>query len=291
MKWATFRGKPVHKLRKAKSQREAEEYLNQINLIISKTAEHDPATVFGAIKHAEEGRELSPPDSVNLLAEEYRKLHNSYVSLKRTHDRLESDCVQKDRYIAGVDRLHAGELATERSKSERLLKEAKDGYNSDIAMLEQRMKEIEASSENRMALQKNQHDAQIASLKRSHKHREEQLKKDIQSRNRALVARDPFKPINDDEIKAEFSQLVVDVEEWARVEWEFNNSPWTEEVQRELSDAPKRLKKHILLDTIWGVLHDYIFCSPFRMLGQEGETLERHWSEAFPGGTYWTMCL
>jgi hypothetical protein len=44
------------------------------------------------------------------------------------------------------------------------------------------------------------------------------------------------------------------------------------------------LKKLILGDAIWTTLFQLIFCSPFRILGKEGEHLEADWNGSFPSG-------
>ncbi|ERF69672.1 hypothetical protein EPUS_03664 [Endocarpon pusillum Z07020] len=118
-------------------------------------------------------------------------------------------------------------------------------------------------------------------LKQAHDQEQERLQKCIQSRNKALIARDNFSPITDGELKSMFSDLVGEVDALARLKWTLNESPWTNNLQGQLSDNPKRLQKQILQDTIWNALFENVFCSPFRVFRNEGTVLEFQWNKAF----------
>ncbi|KAH7073281.1 hypothetical protein FB567DRAFT_611511 [Paraphoma chrysanthemicola] len=125
-------------------------------------------------------------------------------------------------------------------------------------------------------------------LERQHREQQEQwrdeqnkLKKEIRSRNNALVKRETFNHLSDGEITAIFGELTNEINTLARLKWTRNGSPWTEELQKRMSDTPKRLQRQILQDTIWTSLFVNIFSSPFRMLGNEGSRLEVQWSKDF----------
>lgn len=110
---------------------------------------------------------------------------------------------------------------------------------------------------------------------------EDSLKKDIHSRNKALVSRETFAGVTDTDLKNMFTELAYQIDALARMRWSFNRSAWTDELQSHMSDAPKRLRKLILRDTIWNLLFENLFYSPFRMLGDEGERLETQWAKDF----------
>jgi hypothetical protein len=67
------------------------------------------------------------------------------------------------------------------------------------------------------------------------------LRRDIRSRNTALVTRDTVAQLTDGELKATFSGLKREVDVLARLNWTSNRSEWTPEKQRQVSDTPKRL--------------------------------------------------
>lgn len=131
---------------------------------------------------------------------------------------------------------------------------------------------------------KEQFEVHESKLKQEHDQQRELLRRSIQSRNRALIARENFSPITDGELKSMFSDLVRKVDALARLKWTLNRSPWTDELQSRMSDTPKRLQKQILQDTIWNVLFQNVFCSPFRVFGEEGRVLESQWNKVFGKG-------
>ncbi len=118
-------------------------------------------------------------------------------------------------------------------------------------------------------------------LTKAHAQETDRLKRDIQSRNKAFISRDTFVPVTDGGLKSAFFDIVREVDTISRLKWAFNNSPWTDTFQSQITDNPKRLQKQILQDTIWGVFFECIFCSPFRIFGEEGLVLETQWNEAF----------
>lgn len=50
--------------------------------------------------------------------------------------------------------------------------------------------------------------------------------------------------------------------------------------------SERALKKAIVQDVIWSTLFRWIFCSPFRMFGEEGKKLEAEWNDACGKGAY-----
>jgi DNA repair exonuclease SbcCD ATPase subunit len=68
------------------------------------------------------------------------------------------------------------------------------------------------------------------------------------------------------------------VEALAGIDWKSNRSFWPETALLKLNKTnEKRLKRRILGDLIWNLLFQHIFCSPFRVFGEEGQDLEANW--------------
>ncbi|KAF2117306.1 hypothetical protein BDV96DRAFT_23889 [Lophiotrema nucula] len=264
--WRWARNKPKHKLKKAKSDKEAQEYLNQIAGIVSNILELGHDDGFGSLRVGERSMRTTPAEGVYLLGKEYKRLYADNRNLDNRLRSLEQEHMRTKRLLDEADERHSTALAIEQSSHESKLNETTENYDNIIHS------------------QKLQYENTIAQLRRNHQQKVDRLTKDVQSRNKALVARDTFVPISDADIKSETSQLVVAVEEWARTKWEFNHSPWTDEVQRKITKIPRRLQKQILMDSIWTIFHEYIFCSPFRVLGKEGDRLEKQWNDVFGRG-------
>jgi len=118
----------------------------------------------------------------------------------------------------------------------------------------------------------------VEQVEMAHVEERKRLRKDVDAYSVALLARDQFTPKPDNEIKARFLDLVQDVDALARLEWKANQKEWTNQVLQSLSPNQRPLKKQILQDTIWVILHESIFCSPFRVFGEEGQALETQWN-------------
>jgi len=125
-----------------------------------------------------------------------------------------------------------------------------------------------------------------ARLLSDHAEQQARLKRDIEALNGALVKREHFKPLSDNDLKSLFSGLAIDIDHVARLTWKYNQTDWTDELLGQVAKNPRRVKKNILQESLWSVLYDNIFCSPFRVLGEEGRSLETDWNKAFGRGRY-----
>jgi len=131
---------------------------------------------------------------------------------------------------------------------------------------------------------KSEFEKKKAQLEAAHAAETKHLRKDIEAYTKALLARDEFKPMPDTEIKARFQDLAEEVDTLARLEWKPNQKEWTNQALRGLSGNDRLLKKQILQDSVWVILHETIFCSPFRVFGEEGRSLESQWNDVYGKG-------
>jgi len=112
------------------------------------------------------------------------------------------------------------------------------------------------------------------------------LRKDVEYLNGELLARDPYTPLTDHELKSPFQALGVEIDALSRVKWKPDQKEWPNDLLGKLSDNQRKLKKQLVQDTVWTILFERIFCSPFRLFGEEGQSLELQWSKAYNEGTY-----
>lgn len=241
---------------------------------------------------------LSASQNVQLIADELRKCNQESTRVKRENSQLNQDLKKAKNdhldYIQVLQGTHASEqeaLQKEHKaethrlnmyywKMEQDFKSKIDGMVTESAGREERFK-------TEMQRLRKSHEDGISKLRRAHTQQLDYLKKDIQSRNKALIERETAQGveyISDRELKAKLSELNREVDALARTPWAFNHSDWTEEAMNQMSISPKRLRKLILQDTMWSTFYEHIFCSPFRVLGEEGRRLEEQWSAAFPPG-------
>ena len=249
-------------------------------------------------------------DTVTRLRQSYEEANHGISkqredldnALKASHHAQEQLHQSHRRNVEDIQKQNATREADLRAKyeiSERQMKEEHDSAVNHLGCvvdslekdLEKRKKEFELETmqlkqshkikQDKLKDNFNMYESQ---LKQTHKQQQERLQKDIQSRNKALIAREIYSPITDGELKSLFSSLVREVDSLARLKWTINQSPWPDEELSKISDTPKRLQKQIMKETIWDILYEQVFCSPFRVFGTEGSVLESEWNKAFGGG-------
>ncbi len=257
--------------------------------------EEEKVTLEGTIQASQEESQTQKAEWRN-REDPYR---NEISRLKDTQERLRQDCEEK---IWKIEIQHADRetaLGARYKEEERRMREE---HESAVRELEDVIKSLHTHADKRehdfnlekMQLEeahrvkqdelKEHFKAHESQLKQAHKQQQERLQKDIQSRNKALIARENYSPITDGELKSMFSGLVREVDALARLKWTSNRSPWSDELLSRISDTTKRLQKQILKDTIWDILFEHVFCSPFRVFGKEGSVLESQWNKAFGKG-------
>lgn len=177
----------------------------------------------------------------------------------------------KDRYTKRVGEANAA-LITER--------ESLAAQQRQI----ERQQQIESSLNQKLADMESEFKAKTSRLKQEFAVQHDRLRGDIESLNGALLTRDRFIPIGDHELESRFLDLAEEIDQLARFEWHFEQSDWTGHLLSRFSKNPKRLKKELLQDSLWMILYEGIFCSPFRVFGEEGRNLEAQWNDAFGKG-------
>jgi hypothetical protein len=238
-------------------------------------------------------QELSLAQSIRILGCEW---YNAFECNQENHMRiqsLETDRRAQDRALQAWGDRYRDDM--ERASEDYLRKThgLSDKHRWEIEKMTATITELEQSSESqrldfqaRMAKMEQDHREKEALLNEQHNTLQNSLRKDIRSRNKALVARDNAMHLTDGQLKSQFSDLVREVDTLARLEWNRNRSDWTTEMQSQVSETPKRLQRQILQDTIWEILSKEIFSSPFRALGEEGRVLELQWTKDFGTGMH-----
>jgi chromosome segregation ATPase len=112
------------------------------------------------------------------------------------------------------------------------------------------------------------------------------LRKDVEDLKGALLERDHSKSMSDREAARLFQDIVSEVDEFARVQWDVKyESTWPfPEKSLRMSENIRRAKQYIIQNTLWVILYEKIFCTPFRVLGDEGKSLEEQWIGEFGQG-------
>lgn len=80
-----------------------------------------------------------------------------------------------------------------------------------------------------------------------------------------------------------WTQMVDDL---SRQPWKSKRTLWTDQTLQKLGGNrnDRLLKKNVLQDLAWTLLFQFLFDSPFRVLGDEGPRLEREWIQHYGQG-------
>ena len=114
----------------------------------------------------------------------------------------------------------------------------------------------------------------------------EDLRDQIEELRGKLLKRDRYPQMSDKQLQQSVEDLVDQVKSVARSEWA-NPSTWSKNLLKVCysSESQTALQRQIMGDTIWVVLQQYIFESPFVLFGDERNRMEENWAESFGEGS------
>ena len=105
---------------------------------------------------------------------------------------------------------------------------------------------------------------------------------------------DHFKAMSYRDLALGFQELVGEIDDFSRVQWDNKREadwPFPDRVLCKSENA-RRSKQHIVQNTVWVILYERIFCTPFRVFGAEGKLMEREWIEKYGQGELpYPICL
>ncbi|CAO2656250.1 Nn.00g050530.m01.CDS01 [Neocucurbitaria sp. VM-36] len=178
---------------------------------------------------------------------------------------------------------------------------------SALTEYESRLKDVEAKSENRFARERAKYDDLIASLEsqiaqlkseaqeqlftqkqlliKEHEAESVALRNVIEEFKVASTQREHFKGLTDRDVAGHFLRLANDIEDFSRLGWEFRKEqdwPLTEDQMRQFNPKnTRKLKQQIVQNTMWVILYQHVFRSPFRILGEDGKDIDEDWIEIY----------
>lgn len=196
-----------------------------------------------------------------------------------------------------------------RSDHEEQLKKLKFDYEDRIQNLKQELADQTADYEHSINTLKERHADELMQMEKSHQREvmdqanqheafSKGLREEVHGLKNVLLKRDDnsflpsvlsdadAKQEPDEHIKVKFLEIEQRVNDLSRLAWKSEQKVWTDQLLCKIGAKHDQtlLKKYILRDSIWSLLHSYMFCSPFRVFGKEGESLEREWNHNFLEG-------
>ncbi|KAH6663360.1 hypothetical protein B0J14DRAFT_609299 [Halenospora varia] len=236
------------------------------------------------------------------LATTKRDHGNKLADLTRTFEtQFFQDSLEKEQLLEETKRNGVEDLArTEREYDKKLaelrssLSQAESLRREEIAALE-RKKQLELDD---LIAKLGAKDKQIVELKKLYNEEMEQMVQDhrlakeeyakgfrhtVETLKEALVTRDNFSAMSDHELKERFKDISVELDEVARIEWDKGlERSWPFSIQYlKKGGNERRTKKTLIQNTLWVILYESIFYTPFRFLGREGKALEDKWRDKY----------
>lgn len=204
----------------------------------------------------------------------------------------------RDDRITKLQQNHAVRIANLEKDSADEAARYENHISATIQEHETKLAGMEQAHQNEVSTLLAQHDAATNSLLKQHETTVEGLLAEVKGLENVLRKRDnnsflasmlsdaDTKQDPDEHIRDKFLEIEKMVEDLSILTWKPDQRIWTDQRLRLLggNQNPRLLKKRILQDYIWTLLHKYIFCSPFRIFGKEGEILEKEWNDHFGKG-------
>lgn len=227
-------------------------------------------------RHQQDMQELEE----RLAAELSSETTKLSTTIKQLRDKNKALWEKHDGELDRLKTQHSNELKQLESKVE----EQKEALNCERAQLLAEVADMETrvkkEAEETEARREQEYKQKFDEIGKQHENDKVQLRKDRDAYSAALIERDKKTGdkkdfLTDVQVTFKWGKLVKEVKELARLEWK--RDPDIEGLLKSISVQPETLKRQLLQDSIWLVLHEFIFCSPFRIFGKEGKRLEAEW--------------
>jgi hypothetical protein len=219
-----------------------------------------------------------------------KEMTNKHDDEKRQMERrFEDQKSQMERELLKQKKM-AEEFQSKKRALEEDIRLAKIDFESQLRETKRQLDQEREGKAKEIETIQNAHDAKMRKMREAFEVEKtglvRGLKETVESLKGALVERDHFKAMSDHELAHRFHDISIEVDEFARVQWDVGQEslwPFPGQSLRK-SDNERRTKQYIIQNTLWVILYERIFCTPFRVLGNEGKSLEAEWIEKFGQG-------
>jgi hypothetical protein len=205
--------------------------------------------------------------------------------------------LQKDKKIEEINYAHQQQIQQWEAEVGRV-RVQKDKKIEEITLAHQQEVEGFKAEVRQVTLQKNK---EIKDISHTHENFVAKLKNDLlEDKANAIrqltadnerllrfsIKKEVFKAMTDTDLEERFGAIRREVDGLARVDWnELRKSNWpVPERAIQQAKIPRVAKQHLIQNTLWAILYDRVFCTPFRVLGSEGRALDQDWAQEFGQG-------
>ncbi|KAH7095167.1 hypothetical protein FB567DRAFT_21848 [Paraphoma chrysanthemicola] len=172
-------------------------------------------------------------------------------------------------------------------KWERKIQRTRKEQEDHVSNLQLEITRLNKIIEDERCVKDNELRSQEKKLKERHEEETVNLRTVIEDFKVASSRREHFKGLTDSEMAAQYKRLANNIEDVSRLEWDYlkeHQWPLTDSRMRELSKNTRKLKQQIVQHVVWMCLFDYIFCSPFRVMGEDGRELDTNFASIYSSG-------
>ncbi|KAF2828906.1 hypothetical protein CC86DRAFT_465603 [Ophiobolus disseminans] len=250
--------------------------LNEYEKLMSQY--HDSQTDIRFEKQAKVQAEHRVAQKDNIIRSE-RLNHEEH--LKEVHQRHQID-LQRTQDLA---------MAKLRKKEEdwsRRLKQIEEDWSGRLRKSEEdwsgRLRKNEELWQTEHRNREAKHVETVRELNHIHTVEKEQLQQVNEDLKQDLSSREHIKGLADREVVMRFKKLSTDIEEFSRIEWDPHleaSWPYSEvEMGTMRSHNTRKLKQHLVQNCLWLTLHEHVFRTPFRIMGEYGQVFDSELYEA-----------
>ncbi|KAI9773910.1 MAG: hypothetical protein M1840_006136 [Geoglossum simile] len=212
----------------------------------------------------------------NRLERDLIQSHESHKATIERYEMLRGEMREKhEEEKAALGRQIEDATASFRGK----LGNAQDKYNEEMEKMYKEIEDIIKEHEDEKTRMRALHADEKIRLEYKREQDSKDLRNEVEVLKGALVKRDHFKALSDNELAHRFQDISSEIDEFARVRWDNGLEPtWPfPDASFRNSRNERRTKKYIVQNVIWVILYEKIFCTPFRVLGSKGKSLEQEW--------------
>jgi hypothetical protein len=216
----------------------------------------------------------------NLWQQHTLKLEEAKADLERCLDRAKADEQRRVDAVAGE---WQEKLLQDRHKHEdsmRKLHSDVDQLKGDLAR--EKSRHLEALRKQEVVLMKRYEDKE-----KEYEAKKEEYETVIEDFKSSSARREHFKGMTDSQAAAQYKRLANSIDEFSRIDWERNKEhtwPIPDKDMSRLARNTRKLKQHIIQNTLWLLLYDHVFQSPFKILGIDGEQDDKEWIPIYSSG-------
>ncbi|KAH8727124.1 hypothetical protein GQ44DRAFT_825222 [Phaeosphaeriaceae sp. PMI808] len=221
------------------------------------------------------------------LRKEIGDLNMSIHAWSNAHETLK----QENRDLVtrlGNAKVHEEEKVRENDgKWERKLQKERKGHEERVKSLEAENKQLNASLQSERSHKQEELLFQKKELMQYHEKEKVELRTVIEDFKITASKREHFKGLTDSEAAAQYKRLANSIDDFSRIEWEFlkeHQWPFSDSHMRQLSKNDRKLKRQIIQNTLWFLLFEHVFKSPFRILGPGGDSNDELWTQIYSSG-------